>query len=132
MNAIITVLFFKIGITIFFLAGPFLLLPRDKLENLTRVRTDASTFFRLYGMAMLALTVAYMTGVWSAFHGVFPWGVVLMGIVSNGGATAVLLTLGDRRSRAYIAPVFGAITLGLILSSAFPDAAMVNFFQTGV
>lgn len=128
MNAINIVLVFKIVVTIFFLAGPFLFLPREKLEKLTRVSADASTFFRLYGMAMLALAVAYLGGVWSVTQGVFPWVIVAMGIVSNGGATAVLLLLGDRKSKRFIAPVFGAITLGLLLCAALPDTAMTSLF----
>lgn len=129
MNAINVVLIFKIVITILCLAGPFLFLAREKLEKLTRVRADASTFFRLYGMAMLALAFAYMSGVWTVTQGIFPWAIVAMGVLSNGGATAVLLVLGDRTAKRSIAPVFGGITLGLLLCAAFPDAAMTGFFS---
>ncbi len=128
MNAINVVLIFKIVITIGSLTGPFLLLPKRKLESFTRISSDTPIFFRLYGMAMLALTIAYMGGVWSVQQGAFPWIIVTMGLVSNGGATAILLFLGDRRSRRFIAPVFGGITLGLLLCALFPTAAMTSFF----
>lgn len=132
MNAINLVLIFKIAITIGLLAVPFLLLPKQRLEKFVRLSGESAILFRLYGMAMLALAVAYLGGVWTVQQGIFPWTVVLMGLVSNGGATVLLLLLGDRKSKRFIAPVFGGIAIGLFLCALHPATAMTSFSIGGM
>jgi hypothetical protein len=48
-------------------------------------------FLRLLGMAYVALVVAYAFGLRDVLRGAYPGAVVWVGIVSNGGAFALLL-----------------------------------------
>jgi hypothetical protein len=93
MTAIGLILTIKIGITALLMAGPFLLMPEARLAEMTGV-TGRSSIFRLYGVAMAALLTGYASGFWTIAEGHFPWGVAVMGMVSNGGAALVLLTSG--------------------------------------
>ncbi|MDX8346965.1 hypothetical protein SLH49_03105 [Cognatiyoonia sp. IB215446] len=122
MSAISLILTVKMVVTVVFVAGPFLLLPRSRLAAMTAVTTTSATLFRLYGMAATALLVGYGFGLWQSSNGVFPWGSVLMGIVSNIGATGILAFNGTASSRAYCA-VFGTIGLLLIWAALRPTGA---------
>ena len=126
MNALSILILIKLVITIFTLAGPFLMLPREKLERQAGVSAKSVTFFRLYGMAMLALATAYSGGLWLSWQGHFPWTVVLMGSVSNCGAALVLLQLWPQRTHRVPAFVFGLVGTGFVLSALFPGAAIAS------
>ncbi len=128
MNAINVVLVIKIVITIVFLVGPLLLLPQAKLETRLARGAKSPMLFRLYGVSMLALVVAYASGFWQALQGDFPWGVVWMGIVSNGGAAAVLLLLGPPAVKRVAAAVFGAIATALLGCALIPQSALSPLF----
>ncbi|MDB6061751.1 MAG: hypothetical protein JWM78_1854 [Verrucomicrobiaceae bacterium] len=125
MSWLSLLLIIKIGVTILFVAAPFLLLPKQKLEALTKITAPNSVFFRLYGVAVTALVVGYAFGIPSAEAGVFPHGVVWMGIVSNSGASVLLLTYarGDKQNRA-LGIIFGLIALGLIAAMISPVGAL--------
>lgn len=126
MNALSILIFVKLAITIFTLAGPFLLLPRERLELRAGISAKSVTFFRLYGMAMLALATAYSGGLWLSWQGHFPWTVVLMGSVSNCGAALVLIRLWPYGTHRVPALVFGSIGIGFVLSALFPDIAIAS------
>jgi hypothetical protein len=81
----------KIFVTAVLVAAPFLFAPLTKLVAATGVNADRSLFFRLYGVAIAALLVGYGFGIPQAESGQFPWGVVVMGLASNGGAAVLLL-----------------------------------------
>jgi hypothetical protein len=128
MSAMTLLILIKIGATIILVAGPFLLLPRPKLEAMTGSTVTSDALFRLYGIAMTALLIGYGSGLWQIQQGIFPWGIVLMGLVSNGGAAFTVARLGSRSSRRLFVPVFGGIAVGLALCAAFPDAAIAPLF----
>lgn len=119
---------FKIAFTLATGSAPLLLLPAERLSKLYGVGVEAAPLCRLYGVAITALLVGYASGFAPAAQGIFPWGVVAMGVVSNTGATlALLLTGAYRRARA-LTFVFAAIALGLIAASFIPQVALLSAF----
>lgn len=128
MTALTTVLLLKTLITIVFLAGPLLTLPQAKLNARLGLPGTPLMFLRLYGVAMASLVIAYASGIWQALQGDFPWGIVAMGIVSNGGAAAVLATLGPPMLRRIPAALFGAIAIALLACALFPENALAPLF----
>jgi hypothetical protein len=86
------------------------------------------TFYRLYGVAMLRLLTGYAGGLPLLWQGTFPWAVVNMGIVSNTGATFVLIKGGSLSCKSPFVMIYGAIALSLILSAAFPAFAITPIF----
>lgn len=124
MNFIALVLTAKIALTTPLIAIPFLVLPAARLTRATGVTGGGETFFRLYGIAILALLVGYASGFWMIARGEFPWGVVMMGIVSNGGAAAFLLATGAWRRLLPITIVVVTMSIGLISAAVFPIHAM--------
>ena len=123
MSAISLILSAKILVTVVLVTGPFLLLPRSRLETITGVFATSGTLFRLYGMAAAALLVGYGVGLWQSMNGVFPWPAVLMGLASNIGAAGILASARTASSRVY-ALVFGTIGLLLIWTALSPTDAM--------
>jgi len=124
VNALSLLISLKLTVTLLLLVGPFLLFSTEKLGRLLSISANSPTFFRLYGMAMLALATAYAGGLWFAWQGTFPWVIVLMGVVSNCGAAVVLLRGPDTRKLRPQALLFGAIGIGFVLSALFSDKAI--------
>ncbi|MEM1378361.1 MAG: hypothetical protein AAGG69_13330 [Pseudomonadota bacterium] len=91
---------------------------------LTGINAETSYLFRLYGVAILSLLVGYAGGIWQASQGVFPTGIIIMGIVSNGGATLALLLTGTAGKNVYLTLFFGIVTLCLALALVFRGSAM--------
>jgi hypothetical protein len=114
----------KVAVTGLLVAAPFLLLSKATLERLTNITTPTSLFFRLYGVAITALLVGYAFGIPAAEDGRFPWGVVCMGTVSNGGAAILLLVHSQDKGTRVLAAFFGLIALGLIATMALPSRAI--------
>ena len=125
MNALGLVLAIKIIVTIIFVAVPFLLLPQERLRAMFRTEGAGSgTLFRLYGVAMLAILANYAYGLWAAMHGQFPWGVIAMGIISNGGAVLVSLWMGSWRRAKVLNAFFAAVAIALVLAAIFQQQAL--------
>ncbi len=122
MSAISLILSAKIVVTVLLVAGPFLFLPRRRLEAITGVSAASSALFRLYGMAVAALLVGYGFGLWQSMNGSFPWAATMMGVVSNVGAAGILALAPSVSSRVH-ATIFGAIGLLLIWAALFPSSA---------
>lgn len=117
-------LLFKITSTALGVVGPLLLSPRARLAARLSIPAEASGLARLYGVALLALLVGYGSGLVDAWRGVFPAGVVWMGLVSNAGATVALLATGWAQRHQALTVLFGAIALAMAWAVAFPDRAM--------
>lgn len=117
-------LLFKIGFTALFCALPMLLLPTREICRRLGVDRAAVPYIRLYGWVLVALLTGYAAGVVDTLHGVMPWGVVVMGLVSNGGATVLMLTPFGRTQSAAMPLVFGLIALGLAGALLLPDLAL--------
>ncbi|MEO9895271.1 MAG: hypothetical protein ABJD13_03295 [Paracoccaceae bacterium] len=114
----------KIVVTLVLVALPFLVLPVERLNKATGVSASSTTFYRLYGVAVLALLIGYAGAFPLLRQGTFPWAVVFMGIVSNTGATFVLIKGGSLACKRGFVMTYGAIALALIFCAAFPQIAM--------
>ncbi len=113
----------KIAVTGLCVAAPFLFLPTARLAQMTGVE-GGGNLFRLYGVAVLALLFGYASGFPQIAMGYFPWGIVLMGLVSNGGAALILFATGAWRKQRAISVFIAAITICLGLSCLNAKAAM--------
>ena len=114
----------KIVVTALASAIPFLILPPARLATLAGTDIQAKPLVRLYGVAITALLVGYASGFWTIAEGVFPWGVVAMGIVSNGGATLAIVHTGVWLRILPMVLFLGGITLALIAAAALPNWAL--------
>ena len=86
------VLWTKIIVTIIAWAGPFLFAPSFILEALLPQVPKPILWLRMLGLAWFALVVGYSSGLHQLkSKGEFPFGIVYMGILSNGGAGTILL-----------------------------------------
>ncbi|MCU7798528.1 MAG: hypothetical protein KZQ75_15485 [Candidatus Thiodiazotropha sp. (ex Myrtea spinifera)] len=124
MSWISLLLLVKIVVTLVLVAIPFLFVSKEKLEIIVNIKANSPQFFRLYGVAIFALLVGYSFGIPLAESGVFPWGVVSMGVVSNGGAAFILVSAGLNSKNRVLALFFLFITLGLVLSILFSQLAV--------
>lgn len=125
MTPLLLLLAAKVTVTMVFVAGPFLLLSKQAIEATLSITASNSGLFRLYGVAMLALTTAYSGGIWQITQNVFPLPIILMGIVSNLGATIALLSTGFWKSSRLLTGFFAVIGLSLVLALALPEFAMM-------
>ena len=126
MSYLALLLAFKIGVTAIAVSAPLLLLPRGALAARTGAGAEAAPWLRLYGVAVSALLVGYASGFWTLATGAFPWGVVIMGIVSNACAAAAMIATGVVRRAPVLGFVLAAIAVGLIAAAAAPDVAMTR------
>ena len=120
MTLLSYVLLAKILVSIVFVSGPLLFLPTAKLEALTGTKANDVSLYRLYGMAITALLVGYGFGLADTLEGRFPWSAVFFGVVSNIGATMVLIASGRWRQSRLLTGFFGTIGLLFILAALFP------------
>ena len=119
MSPLSILLLIKIATTGLGVALPFLFMSKTQLEKITNIHASSPLFFRLYGMAILALLVGYGFGIQQSESGHFPWGVVSMGLISNGGAAYLLLTGNSRKENKYLGIFFGLVAVALIVSVMF-------------
>jgi len=118
----------KIVGTLLLVVIPFLLLPKQRLEKLTNSQHDNVLLFRLYGLAVAALLVGYGSAIPLAQSGVFSWGIAIMGLVSNTGASVLLFSLGKGKQSMIFASFFGLIAVSLALTMIFPSIAISDIF----
>lgn len=128
MTLLSLLLLFKIAVTALLASLPLLLLPGAAIQARLKIGADALPVARLYGIAVTALLVGYAGGIAPAEAGQFPWGVVLMGIVSNLGATIGLLVTGGWRASVAAPVIFGGIALALIAAALWPGTALMHAF----
>ncbi len=107
-----------------FVGLPLVLLPAGALVTRLAVGAAAVPYLRLYGVAILALLVGYAFGFSPFIDGEFPWGIVTMGIVSNGlGAITQLLTGGFRTAKG-VTVLIAMIAIALIFCALNPAFAL--------
>lgn len=128
MAPLTLLLVIKIIVTFAMVALPFLLFPKARLETAMAITAASGELFRLYGAAILALLVGYAGGVWQVSQGAFPWGVVAMGVVSNGGAFLVLLKTGAAARYKFLTVFFGVVALCLVAATVFRNSAISPLF----
>ncbi|MEM9312737.1 MAG: hypothetical protein AAGA34_14950 [Pseudomonadota bacterium] len=123
MQWIDLLLLVKIVATALIIPVPYLFFSDARVAAINGEPPKDRPLMRLYAVAILALLVAYASALsWLRAEG-FPWGIVTMGIVSNGGATAFLLFDRHTALERSTALLFGSITLALLAAAAFPDIA---------
>jgi hypothetical protein len=87
-------------------------------------------FIRLLGIAYSSLLVGYIFGLLATLKGEYPISVIWVGIVSNGGASLILLTYGflgywqswgklARLAMWFSAIATAGITIGLVSTGLF-------------
>lgn len=81
----------KIVLTIFLWGLPLLFLPVSWAKELGFIFPQPVFFARLLGMAYLALVYAYLSGLRQAQAGKMPVAIINLGILSNAGATCILI-----------------------------------------
>jgi hypothetical protein len=94
--------------------------------------STSAILYRLYGVAILSLLVAYSFGIYSVTAGIFPWGVVFMGLVSNVGAASTLIILGSWKDYRFLTLFFGSIGVLLIWVGLNPELAMQSPFSSNM
>ena len=124
MQPLEIVLVVKIALTLLLWSIPLMLIPLDGLRKLGFPVQQPEIFLRLLGMAYLSLGLCYFFGLQSQQDKIYPSDTVWIGILSNGGAFAVLLNSGVRTTNwkewGSLAKVFMWISLfatGMICSS---------------
>ena len=120
MTLLDIVLITKILGTGIFVGFPLVLLPSSHITKRLAVGQEAIPYLRLYGVAILALLVGYSFGFSPFISGQFPWGIVTMGIVSNGLGTLTLLLTGGFRTARSMTALIAVITVALILCALNP------------
>lgn len=124
MSFLILILSIKIAITVLGLCVALLFLSKQRVDALFGFGDASVTLYRLYGVAMLALTTAYTGGLLQAISGHFPVEVVSMGLVSNLGAAVTMFMTGYARRKPYGAAVFAFIGMTFAASLVLPESAM--------
>lgn len=124
MSWLSIVLVIKIAVTGASVAVPLLVLPTPRLQALSGFRAETPVLLRLYGAAIAALLVGYGAGIPAAEQQVFPWGVTLMGTVSNGAAALLLYPARQIRFHRSLAIFFAGITAALIAAMVRPELAL--------
>ena len=108
----------KIVATLVFWCVPLLFFPNDVLAMLGFPEQPTYVFVRLLGWAYLALCVGYAFGLRASLRGERLAGPIWVGIVSNGGASALLLFFG--RSGSWTD--WGALAQALMWASTVATA----------
>ncbi len=125
MSFIALVLTAKIAVTGVFAALPFLVLTPARIASTTGFDVSATPLFRLYGVAVTALLVGYASGFWVIASGQFPWGVVAMGIVSNGVGAITLFATGFWRQATSMTFFITGVAILLIIAAVTHQHALV-------
>jgi hypothetical protein len=118
----------KIILTIAMWAIPLLIFPKSIFEWIGIPFPEPAIFLRLLGVSYIALCIGYGWGMVLLNRGENPFGILLMGMVSNGFACILIIFFGitgtykdwSLLGKIYIylsAGITGSITLLLILLS---------------
>ena len=118
MSFLSVLLIYKIVGSILLVCTPFLFFSQEKLEKLTKVQSQNTVLFRLYGVAILSLLVGYAFALHASFNGQFPFNGVIMGLVSNGGASIVMLSQGAWKTSKLPAAFVTSVAMGLVIAMA--------------
>ena len=124
MTYLAILLIIKITVTIVLIIIPFLFFKTETLDRKAGFGMPNTAMYRLYGIASLALVVAYSGGFLQALSGVYPGEIVAMGTFSNVGAVLVMLTTGYAQTQKIPTILFAFIAVGFVFSALLPDIAM--------
>ena len=90
MSVLSVVLIVKIAVTLIFVILPFLTQPLSVNADRYGVTAKSALIFELYCAALIALLVNYSFGFYDTLNSVYPRTVVIVGVVSNIGASIAL------------------------------------------
>lgn len=122
----------KILVTGLMVGLPFFALPAKRISQLTGYGgIEVAPLYRLYGTAVLALLVGYASGFWAIAAGIFPWGVVAMGVFSNGIGAAWMFATGAWRRNKPVTFFIAAIALALCGAGLNAQWAIQPLMQGG-
>ena len=121
MNILSFVFIVKILISLVLVSLPMLFLSEKNIQRFMKVPVSSAVVYRLYGIAILALLVGYSAGLVSALDGELNTGIVLMGIVSNLGASAIMLMNGYWKMQKVLWLFFTTIGLLLLTSLSLTE-----------
>lgn len=127
LRGLINVLRFKIGATILCWCIPLLTFPASTLVQLGFPRQEEMMFLRMLGWAYLALCVGYAFALVDAHRGHRLVGTVWVGIVSNGGACALLLQYGVSGSWQAWGALAQIILWGSAISTGLITAGLLGY-----
>lgn len=127
---LILVLYIKIIFTVFLWAIPALFIPETMLQSIEVTIISPKYPGKLLGAAYIALAIGYFDGLLRARKGIQPTGTIIMGIISNGAATIILILYAFPEIKSDSSPVetifiyfstaiTALLTAGLIIT-AFP------------
>ena len=125
MTILSFILIAKILVTIGAIILPFLFAKPEFLDKRAGFGQPNLPFYRLYGMAILALVVAYSGGLIETLQGIYPTVIVAMGLTSNLGAALIMIATGYVRNQRLLTAFFATIGLGFACSTLSPDLAML-------
>ncbi|WP_109355490.1 hypothetical protein [Sphingorhabdus sp. EL138] len=128
MTPLTLILVLKVSVTMLTIVVPFLFFSRGKIDVLLGMRSESSTLYRLYGVGILALLVAYAGGIYQIAQGDLPVGVIAMGLVSNFGGTATLILTGGFKRNKFHTFFFGFIALCLAFVALNPEVSIVPIY----
>lgn len=128
MTPLTLLLLVKIIVTFFVVAMPFLFFSKEKIGRHMEIEAVSPTLFRLYGIAILALLAGYSGGIYLINQSVFPIAIIAMGLVSNAGATFILILTGAANKQRFLTFFFAVITFGLGLAAIYPKVAISPLF----
>lgn len=118
----------KILVTLAAVIVPFLFFKPETLDRLVGFGRPNEAFYRLYGMAIFALVVAYSGGLLQTLSGEYPAQIVAMGIASNVGAACLMVWTGYAREQKALSLFFGSIGIGFVWAALRPGMAMLPAF----
>ena len=128
MEPLSILLWIKIIGTLIPVGLPLIFLSKQRIEAVSGFTSSDVIVYRLYGMAIIALLVGYYGGYVQVTNGVFPAGVIWMGLMSNAGAATILILTGRARKAPWEAAFFGLIAAGLVASLAQPEFVMKSLW----
>ncbi len=118
----------KVVVTIAVVCIPFFFFKKETLDRMSGFGSPNIAMYRLYGMAITALVVAYSGGFLQTLAGEYPAQIVAMGLASNVGASVLMVTTGYVRSQGILTGFFGIIGIGFIIAALAPSFAMTAVF----
>jgi len=130
VNTLSRVFIFKISATVLVWCLPMLLFPSSVLIALGMTpQPNDFMFIRMLGWAYLALCVGYGFGLRASLHGLRALGPIWVGIVSNGGACALMLYFGATGAWAEMS---AAVQFILWSSAAATAAITAGLWHWGI
>lgn len=106
----------------------FLFGDRKRLNSLHGQYGDSPMIYRFCGVGLLALVTIYGAALANSLSGTFPFDHLLVAIVANLGAAAILLAWNFHPKLRLAMWAFAGVGAGFLLTLAFPNHALMPLF----